>query len=91
MDTVFGKGKECFVCGNTYQLNSHHIFCSTADRPVSERLGLKVWLCYHHHSEVHAFPNQGLDLNLKQMAQAYYEEHYGSRDDFRHDFRKSYL
>lgn len=36
-------------------------------------------------------PNEGLDKNLKQMAQTYYEENYGSRDDFRKEFRKSYL
>lgn len=91
MDTVFGKGKECFVCESTYNLNDHHIFCSKSDRPVSERYGLKVWLCYHHHSQVHAFPNDGLDKNLKQMAQTYYEQNYGDRDKFRKEFRKSYL
>ena len=90
MNTVFGKGKECFVCGNTYQLHSHHIFPGS-DRQASEKRGLKVWLCYQHHSDVHASPNEGLDKNLKQMAQTYYEENYGSRDDFRKEFRKSYL
>jgi len=90
MDTVFGKGKECFVCGNTYQLHSHHIFPGS-DRQCAERRGLKLWLCYQHHSQVHAFPNEGLDKNLKEMAQTYYEQNYGSRDDFRREFRKSYL
>lgn len=91
MDTVFGRGKECFFCHGTYQLNDHHIFPSVADRPHSEKRGLKVWLCWQHHSDVHAFPNKGLDKCLKEMAQTYYEEHYGSRDDFRKEFRKSYL
>lgn len=90
MDTVFGKDKECFICGNTYGLHSHHIFPGS-DRKAAERYGLKVWLCYHHHTQVHAFPNDGIDKNLKQMGQTYYESHYGSREDFRRDFRKSYL
>ena len=90
MDTVFGKGKECFVCGNTYQLHSHHIFPGS-DRQCAERRGLKLWLCYQHHSQAHAFPNDGLDMNLKQMAQTYYEHHYGDRDKFRSEFRHNYL
>lgn len=32
-----------------------------------------------------------IDAKLKTMAQEYYEEHYGTRDDFRREFGKSYL
>lgn len=32
-----------------------------------------------------------VDLYLKQKAQAYYEEHIGSREDFIKEFGKSYL
>ena len=30
---------------------------------------------------VHDNPNHGLDLELKQMAQRYFEEHIGSREE----------
>ena len=40
---------------------------------------------------VHGNPNEGLDKKLKQMAQTYYEERIGTRDDFRADFEKSWL
>jgi len=35
--------------------------------------------------------NKPLDLALKTKAQAYYEEHYGSREDFVREFGRSYL
>ncbi len=35
--------------------------------------------------------DQQFDLSLKRKAQAYYESHYGSREEFRQTFGKSYL
>jgi hypothetical protein len=35
--------------------------------------------------------NKELDLKLKEMAQRYYEENYGTREDFIKEFGKSYL
>ena len=35
--------------------------------------------------------NKPFDLALKTKAQTYYEEHYGTREDFRREFGKSYL
>lgn len=32
-----------------------------------------------------------VDTRLKQMCQEYYEEHYGTREQFREEFGKSYL
>lgn len=40
---------------------------------------------------VHDNPNHGLDLQLKQMAQRYFEEHIGNREEFREVFGKSWL
>ena len=34
---------------------------------------------------------KAVDIKLKTMAQEYYEEHYGTREDFRREFGKSYL
>ncbi len=31
-------------------LESHHIFGGVANRPLSEKYGLKVWLCRNHHT-----------------------------------------
>lgn len=93
MKTVLQKEKKCYVCGTTYNLHDHHIFFGTSNRKQSEKRGLKVWLCGMHHN----LSNEGvhfqkpLDTHLKKLAQEYYEEHYGTRGDFRREFGKSYL
>ena len=60
---------------------------------MSEKHGLKVWLCARHHnmSNEGVHFNKGLDMHLRKIAQTYYEEHIGSREDFRREFGKSCL
>ena len=92
MDSVLQQNKECYVCHTTIGLQDHHCLYGSANRKVSEKYGLKVWLCREHHTGntgVHF--NKELDTRLKQLAQTYYEEHYGDRDKFRSDFGRSYL
>lgn len=94
MESVFQNEKKCFACGKDIGLNSHHIFPGSR-RKNSERYGFKVWLCTNHHTigkdSVHENPNTGLDLQLKQKAQRYFEENIGDRDEFREIFGKSWL
>ena len=94
MRSVLQEEKECFICGKQTGLHSHHIFPGSR-RKKSEEHGLKVWLCMEHHTgdndSVHMNPNNGYDLFLKQTAQQYYEEHIGTREQFREEFGKSYL
>ena len=93
MKSVLQKHKRCYVCGDTYNLHQHHIFFGTANRKMSEKRGLKVWLCAPHHnaSDYGVHFNKCLDNRLKHIAQRYYEENIGSREDFRREFGKSYL
>lgn len=93
MKTVLQSKKECWVCGTTIDLHDHHIFYGTANRKISEKRGLKVWLCGKDHnlSKAGVHFNKELDTALKQFAQTYYEEHIGTRSQFREEFRKSYL
>lgn len=89
----------CWLCcreGNyqTYPKGArheHHIFYGTANRKLSERFGLKVWLCPKHHegSEgVHG--NTDIDHMLKIHAQRIFEEKY-SHSLFTEVFGKSWL
>lgn len=93
MKSVIQKEKKCFVCGTSIDLHDHHIFFGSANRKQSEKYGMKLWLCGYHHNMsgegVHF--NKLLDVRLKQMAQEYFEEHIGTRDDFRWIFGKSWL
>ena len=93
MKSVLQTNKECWVCGRTENLHSHHIFGGTANRKISERYGLKIWLCYYHHngSNEGIHFNKALDIRAKQMAQSYFEANIGNRDLFIREFGKNYL
>lgn len=84
----------CFVTGST-NVAIHHVFPGNGRRKKCERYGFVVALepRYHNMSNysVHAVPNEGLDLQLKQLAQKYFEAHYGTRDQFINEFGWSYL
>lgn len=89
-----GDLSTCFVTGST-NVAIHHVFPGNGRRKKCERYGFVVALepRYHNMSNysVHAVPNEGLDLQLKQLAQKYFEEHYGTRDQFINEFGRSYL
>ena len=83
--------KRCEVCGDVFNLERHHCFGGTANRKLSEKYGLVVWLCPEHHrgdSGVHKF--RPLDLAIKQAAQMKFEEEH-TREEFRAIFGKSWL
>lgn len=88
----------CWLCcqnSNYWQYrkgerHEHHIFYGTANRSISERWGLKVWLCWRHHEELHDKPNEGFDLELKEYAQRFFEKKY-SHELFMQEFGKSWL
>lgn len=93
------KDGTCYLCmklhrfygkhGNTEE---HHVIHGTANRKLSEKYGLKVYLCLNHHREgkeaVHR--NRENDLLLKKDAQRAFEKKY-SRKDFREIFGINYI
>ena len=92
MKSVLQSEKECWVCRTTLNLEDHHIIYGWANRRLSEKYGLKVWLCHEHHTGntgVHS--NQKLNKDLRKLAQTYFEEHYGTREDFMRIFGENYL
>lgn len=71
----------------------HHIF-GKSERKLSEKYGFLIPLTPHEHNmggQKCIHQNKDFDLYWKRKAQEYYEEHYGTRDDFRKEFGKSYL
>lgn len=92
-DSIIQKEKCCYVCGTTKNLQEHHIF-GGASRKLSERDGLKVWLCLNHHTGpqgVHFNPEL-MDL-LHRKGQLAYEAKIGTREEFMdsRNYGKSYL
>lgn len=84
----------CFVTGSP-NVAVHHIFPGKGRRKRCEKYGFVVSLEPRWHNmssySVHAVPNAGLDLALKQKSQKYFEERYGTRKEFIHEFGKNYL
>lgn len=91
MDTQKGT---CYVCGRSCESQEHHIFYGTANRNLSEKYGLKVYLCLNHHTagpEAIHNGNEELSRRLKQEGQRAFESRHGSRSDFMRIFGKNYL
>ena len=92
--SILQTEKECYFCGTVILLEEHHVFNGNPNRSLSEKYGLKVWLCHAHHNE----PPYGVHFNvdarrrLQASAQQKAMEHYGwDVDTFRSKFGKSYL
>ena len=81
----------CYFTG-TAPVERHHIW-GGANRNNSEKYGFVIPLRPDlHPNGTQAGKNATeIDLKLKQMAQEYFEEHYGTREDFRRIFGKSVL
>lgn len=92
--SVFTNDMEHCIETGTPQCHRHHIF-GASNRTKSELYGFVIPIAYYLHEfgkeSIHENPNKGLDLKWKQKAQEYYEEHYGTRDNFIKLFGKSYL
>lgn len=76
MKSIIQDEKYCYVCRSPY-VEEHHVFYGTANRKLSEKYGLKVWLCHEHHTGncgVHF--NKTLDQKIKQVARERFEEVY---------------
>lgn len=77
MKSIIQEEKKCYISGQTYWLESHHIFFGRAYRKLSEKYGLKVYLTRDlHRGTKGVHNNRELDLKLKRIAQQKFEEIY---------------
>lgn len=83
--------EHCLITGDS-NVAIHHVF-NGANRNLSEKYGFLVPLRpdWHNMTSYSVHMDQKFDESLKRKAQWYYEENYGSREDFRREFGKSYL
>lgn len=92
------RESSCYLCEklygiyNTQYTEEHHAIGGTANRKLSEKYGLKVRLCVHHHREgpeaVHN--NIGNMRIIQKDAQIAFEEEYPDLS-FRDIFGRNYL
>lgn len=92
LSSVFTDDMDSCIFTGAQPVERHHIFGGVY-RKKSERYGFVVPLRPDlHPNGVHAGPQaKEIDTQLKQMAQEYFEQHHGTREDFRREFGKSYL
>ncbi len=96
MNSILTEDNECcYLCNlekrRTRRECVHHIFGGPL-RSISERMGFKVPLCNRHHnmSDIAVHFNRDLDLILKRLCQAKFEETH-SRQEFMRLIGRNYL
>lgn len=92
MNSILQDEKECYACKTTLNLHSHHCIYGIGNRRNSEKYGLKVWLCFNHHTGNEGVHNGNklLDNELKQLAQREFEKRYG-HDKYMEVFHINFL
>ena len=83
--------KVCYLTGSRSNLDCHHqhVFGGTANRKISDKYGLWVWLRHDIHKALHD-RDKDLEISLKQDAQRAFEKIY-SHEKFMELFRKNYI
>lgn len=72
--SIMQTDRACYFCGRLNGLEKHHVFAGVANRKISEKYGLWVYLCNEHHTgEDGAQYNKEKNLLLKQDAQRAFE------------------
>lgn len=91
--SIMQKSQKCYLCGSEVWLEEHHIFGAT-NRRISERYGLKVYLCHYCHNE----PPYGVHHNAERMnklqqegQKAFMEYYHKTKEEFRKIFGRSYI
>lgn len=96
MKSIINDGDCCYLCGrngNGDPLEVHHIL-GGPNRRLSDEDGLVVKLCgerCHRNGKNAVHRSRETDLLLKQKAQRVWEETYGTREEFRARYGRSYL
>jgi len=90
-ESIIQSNRACYLCGNNSNLERHHIFAGVANRRISEREGLWVWLCHNCHTGTDgAQYDREKNQRLKQLAQTAYEKRH-DRNQWMQLIRKNYL
>ena len=79
-------------CNRRTVLEEHHVIYGTANRRLSEKYGLKVYLCpaHHKHGTTAVHRDHDVDLLLKFRAQREFEK-WHSHEEWMRIFGRNYL
>ena len=91
--SILGSRKDrCYLCGRYGHTEEHHIF-GGPNRTLSEKYGLKVYLCLECHSSgKHAVHRDKAVMDeLHRQGQEAFMDQLGSRKEFMQIFGRNYL
>ena len=94
MKSIIQSEKECYITKTTSNLQEHHVFNGTANKKLSEKYGLKIWLHqdWHNDTSYSIHGDQSLDDKIKAEIQQKAMDYYGwSVEDFIRIFGKNYI
>jgi len=89
--SIVQTNKECYLCGRKTCLERHHIMAGVANRKISEKYGIWLYLCADcHRGTEGAQYDKSLNLKIKQIGQQAFEQLY-SHEKWMELFGKNYL
>lgn len=97
MKSIMQQDKEqCYMCGSNGTddmcgLEEHHVLYGQGRKHLSEKYGLKVYLCgtrCHRLGPNAPHENEDVRKSLEAEAQKAFERVHGTREDFRRIFGK---
>ena len=101
MESILQKDRDrCFICGRNAHadfcgLEEHHCFEGYGRRQISERYGLKIYICgdrCHRNGPKSVHKNAKVDRAVKKYAQKKAMKYYGwTIEQFIEKFRKNYI
>ena len=93
MKSIMQSTRECYICGATRWLCTHHVYFGAKNRMVSDKNGFTCWLCEAHHTGTygaHGKMGDYLDKKLKRECQEIYELNH-TRKEFMRLIGRNYL
>lgn len=86
----------CYSCGiegsDYVQIECHHVLFGSYQKSACTKRKLYLPLCGQcHRANNGPHKNRQIDLEYRMMAQRYYEENIGSREEFMSEFGRNYL
>ena len=89
--SIMQQKHECWFCGKERDLERHHVLSGLANRKLSEKYGLWVYLCHNCHTGTDgAQYDKEKNRILKIHAQIDFEELYG-HEKWMETFRRNYI
>jgi hypothetical protein len=78
--SIMQTERRCYLCNRETGLERHHVMSGTANRKLSEKYGLWVWLCHDCHTGTDgAQYDRSKNIQLRQDAQFAFENLHGHR------------